>query len=93
MMADFLTAHELIMQAKNLHNIPIPTPRPEIIETGVSYMSAILSSIISALVGAGIGSGLGWYIRGRGVEGVQIDLSNVKKTLQDVESKLAHPAS
>ncbi len=87
-MADFLT-HDLIMQAKHLSTIPIPTPRP--IETGVSYMSAILSSFISALVGAGIGGGLAWYIRGRGIPGVKIDLDNAKKTITDLEAKLAHP--
>jgi len=88
-MADFLT-HDLIMQAKHLSTIPIPTPRP-IIETGVSYMSAILSSFNSALVGAGIGGGLAWYIRGRGIPGVKIDLDNAKKTITDLEAKLAHP--
>ena len=89
-MADFLT-HDIIMQAKHLAATPIPIPRPQIIETGVSYMSAILSSFISALVGAGIGGGLAWYIRGRGIPGVKIDLDNAKKTITDLEAKLAHP--
>lgn len=46
-----------------------------------------MSAIISSLVSAGVGFGLGWYIKGRGLTGVQNDLNNIKT---DVENLKAH---
>lgn len=59
---------------------------PEIhtILVGVTYMHAILSSAITAV----LGFGLGWYIKGRGMTGVQIDLNNVKTDVEALKAKI-----
>lgn len=45
-------------------------------------------SIISSVVSAGVGFGLGWYIRGRGYAGVQIDLTNIKNDVENLKTKI-----
>ena len=52
---------------------------------GVSYMTAVISSLVSTAVGFG----LGWYIKGRGMTGVQIDLNNVKSEVQTLKDKIS----
>jgi hypothetical protein len=54
----------------------VPQYIPHLI-TGVSYMTAIISSLVSVAVGFG----LGWYVKGRGVTGVQTDINNAKTTI------------
>jgi hypothetical protein len=54
------------------------------IQTGVSLMTALISSAIAAA----IGGGLAWYIRGRGMAGVQIDLNNVKNDISNIKGRL-----
>lgn len=51
---------------------------------GVPMITTMISSAVSALVGAG----LGWYIKGRGMAGVQIDLANVKADVENLKSKV-----
>lgn len=53
--------------------------------TGISYMTAMISSLISLAVGFG----LGWYIKGRGMTGVKIDLANVKADVTALGTKVA----
>lgn len=45
-------------------------------------------NIISPVVTLLIGGGLGWYIRGRGMAGVQIDLNNVKNEVEALKTKI-----
>lgn len=58
-----------------------------LIPTGISYMTAIISSLISLAAGFG----LGWYIKGRGMAGVKIDLNNVKTDVENLKSKFNVP--
>lgn len=48
--------------------------------------------VISHVIALALGGGIGWYIRGRGMTGVKIDLDNAKKEITDLKSKLI-PAS
>jgi hypothetical protein len=48
---------------------------------GVTYMTALIYSAVSAIVAAG----LAWYIRGRGMAGVKIDLDNAKKEIKKLK--------
>lgn len=57
---------------------------PFCIQHGVS----MLTSAISALVALGLGFGSGWYVKGRGMTGVQIDLNNVKTDVENIKAKL-----
>lgn len=56
---------------------------PQIFQ-GISYMTAIISSVVSALAGFGAG----WYVKGRGMTGVQIDLNNVKSDVENLKAKI-----
>lgn len=51
---------------------------------GVTYMTAAIASAVSA----GIGFGLGWYIKGRGMAGVQIDINNIKTDILNLKAKI-----
>jgi hypothetical protein len=55
-----------------------------IIKQGYSMLSMLIASGISA----GIGFGLGWYIKGRGMTGVQIDLNNIKSDVENLKAKV-----
>lgn len=57
------------------------------IPTGISYMTAIISSLISFVAGFG----LGWYVKGRGMTGVKIDLNNVKTDVENLKAKFNAP--
>lgn len=74
------------------HVAHIPHIVPHITH-GVSYMISIISSLVSA----GIGFGLGWYIKGRGMTGVKIDMSNasnvVKADITKLEAKISAPVA
>lgn len=48
----------------------------------------MISMLISGAVSAGIGFGLGWYIKGRGMTGVQIDLNNIKTDVENLKAKI-----
>lgn len=58
-----------------------------LIPTGISYMTAIISSLISLAAGFG----LGWYVKGRGMTGVQNDLNNVKVDISNLKAKFDAP--
>lgn len=51
---------------------------------GVTYMTAAIYSAI-ALVS---GFGLGWYVKGRGLTGVQNDINNVKLDIAALKAKI-----
>lgn len=57
---------------------------PQTILIGVPYLHAVYASLISFVVGGG----LAWYVRGRGLAGVQIDLNNVKTDVENIKTKL-----
>lgn len=59
-----------------------------ILNVGVSYMTAFISSLVSFAIGGGIA----WYVRGRGMAGVQIDLNNVKNEVEALKNKIAPSA-
>jgi hypothetical protein len=77
-MVDLATAH---------HAAPILKCIPSIqyVYLGVSYMTAIISGA-AALVA---GFGLGWYVKGRGITGVQTDLNNVKTDVANIKTQLS----
>lgn len=52
--------------------------------SGVTYMEAAIAAGVSLLVGFGIG----WYIKGRGMAGVKIDLNNVKTDVENLKNKV-----
>lgn len=51
---------------------------------GVTYMTAIIASSISLAAGFG----LGWYVKGRGLTGVQNDINNVKLDIAALKAKI-----
>lgn len=55
---------------------------------GVSYMT----TFIVAAVSSAVSFGLGWYIKGRGMAGVKIDLANVKTDIEMLKNKIAPSA-
>jgi hypothetical protein len=57
---------------------------PVIVKQGYSMISMIVSSAVAA----GIGFGLGWYIKGRGMTGVQNDLNNIKTDVENLKAKI-----
>ena len=49
----------------------------------------MLTLAISNLTTAVIAGGLAWYIRGRGMTGVKIDIDNMKKEVQALKDKIS----
>lgn len=47
-----------------------------------------LTSIIASIVSLAIGFGLGWYVKGRGMAGVQIDINNIKTDVLNLKNKI-----
>jgi hypothetical protein len=70
-----------------VHHVVHALPHIKYVVTGVSYMTAM----ISAAVSLAIGFGLGWYVKGRGVTGVQNDLNNAKTVVAADVAKLNAP--
>lgn len=67
-------------------------PHIQEVLVGVTYTKALLASAISAA----IAFGLAWYIKGRGMAGVQVDLNNIKTDVEGLKNKfgetVAQPA-
>lgn len=59
-------------------------PQIKTIFLGVSYMTCIIWSVGSLAVGAG----LGWYVKGRGMQGVQNDIANIKTDILNLKNKI-----
>lgn len=55
------------------------------LSTGVPMITTMISSAVSML----IGGGLGWYAKGRGMTGVQNDLTNVKTDIENLKAKFS----
>lgn len=71
------------------HHVAHAAPVIKTVLVGVTYMTAIIASALSA----GVAFGLGWYIRGRGLAGVQIDLVNIKNDVANLKAKLSAPTA
>lgn len=59
-------------------------PLAQTIMIGYSMLTLVASNVATAIVSAG----LAWYIRGRGLTGVQIDLNNIKNDITTLKAKL-----
>lgn len=55
-----------------------------IIAPGLTYTAGLIWSGIALVIGAVSG----WYVKGRGMSGVKIDLDNVKQDLSDLKAKV-----
>lgn len=66
------------------HAAPLCKPVVHTVLVGVTYMSALYCSLASAA----IAGGLAWYIRGRGLAGVEIDISNIKTDITNLKNKI-----
>jgi hypothetical protein len=53
----------------------------------------MLYAVISSVVSFCVGAGLAWYIRGRGMVGVQIDLNNIKNEIEKLKAGVSAPAA
>lgn len=69
------------------HVVAHVKPVIQTIHTGVPMLYTFISSVVSLSVGFG----LGWYIKGRGMAGVKIDLANVKNDIVNLQAKLSAP--
>lgn len=49
---------------------------------------SMLTILISNTVSAAVAGGLAWYVRGRGMTGVQIDINNIKAELSSLGAKV-----
>lgn len=79
-MADPVTLHTVAHVAKHI----APYCKPFIMQ-GYSIMEMLISSLVSAAVAGG----LAWYIRGRGMTGVAIDISNIKNDIENLKAKVS----
>jgi hypothetical protein len=52
---------------------------------GYSMLTLVISNLSTAIVAGG----LAWYIRGRGLAGVKIDLDNIKMDIANLKGKLS----
>ena len=55
------------------------------IAQGVSMLTLAISNLTTAVVAAG----LAWYIRGRGMTGVKIDIANAQNEIEKLKSQIA----
>jgi hypothetical protein len=51
-----------------------------------------METLIFSAVSAGVAGGLAWYIRGRGLTGVSIDISNIKNDIENLKAKVSPPS-
>ena len=80
---------EVVPHAKHAAQVVEPLKTTiQYIQNGVPMLYSVIASVVSAIVGAG----LGWYIKGRGMAGVKVDLSNAQKEVEDLKAKLTTPA-
>lgn len=55
-----------------------------VIAPGLSYTAGLIWAGITLVIGVVTG----WYVKGRGMAGVKIDLDNVKQDLSDLKAKV-----
>jgi len=76
---------EVVPHAKHAAQVVEPLkPAIQYIQNGVPMLYSVIASAVSAMVGAG----LGWYVKGRGMAGVKIDLSNAQNEIKTLKDKL-----
>lgn len=61
-----------------------PHTKP-VITQGYTFMELLISNAVTAA----FAGGLAWYIRGRGLTGVQIDISNIKNDIEALKAKVS----
>lgn len=66
------------------HHVAACKPVINTVLVGVTYMTALYCSLASAA----IAGGLAWYIRGRGMTGVQVDINNIKTDILNLKNKI-----
>ncbi len=54
------------------------------LQSGVSYMTALISTAVAFIVGGG----LGWWLGPRATAGVQADLTTVKADIESLKTKV-----
>lgn len=59
-----------------------------IIAPGLSYTAGLIWAGITLVIGAVSG----WYVKGRGMAGVKIDLDNVKSDLDKIKERINNEA-
>jgi len=79
-MTDFFTASQLAVHLSQAKSVPV-----QHISEGVSMLTLAISNLTTAV----IAGGLAWYIRGRGMTGVKIDIDNMKKEVQALKDKIS----
>jgi hypothetical protein len=52
---------------------------------GISMLTTFIVSAVSTVAGFG----LGWYMRGRGFQGVKNDIANILKDIEELKSKFS----
>lgn len=55
-----------------------------VIKQGFSMLSLVISNVVSLA----IGGGLGWYIKGRGLQGVKNDTANAVQATENVVTEV-----
>lgn len=66
------------------HHAAVCKPVIQTVLVGVTYMTALIASSIALLSGFG----LGWYVKGRGMVGVQNDINNIKTDILNLKNKI-----
>lgn len=56
-----------------------------VVSQGVSMLTILTSNLATAVVAAG----LAWYIRGRGMTGVKIDIANAQAEIAKIKAQIA----
>lgn len=54
------------------------------ITAGFSFTSILISNFVAAVIAGAIA----WYVKGRGMSGVKIDLDNVKTDVENLKTKI-----
>lgn len=55
-----------------------------LIQNGTTMIITAISSAVAFAVGAG----MGWYVKGRGMAGVKIDMDNIKMDIANLKGKI-----
>lgn len=77
-MTDPVVANHVV---HTIHHLPAMKP---VIIQGYTFMEMLITNGVTALVAGG----LAWYVRGRGITGVEIDISNIKNDIENLKAKV-----
>lgn len=91
-MSDLFNMPDVTIQAPHVatHVKHVIHSAPHLI-TPIKQGYSMITTLISSAVTGGIMFGLGWYIKGRGMAGVQIDMNNIKTDIVNIKAKLSAP--